>query len=74
MRRRVRPGLGSQLQVLYVLIMLSGGLSSRLLPWRDPLTSAAPLCDSERDLHLIGLWLTRYVTVVSSVARTVVVR
>ena len=36
----------------------------------DPLTVAL-LCDHERDWHLIGLWLTHCVAVVSSVARTI---
>ena len=39
---------------------------------RDPLTFV-PLCDHKRDWHLIGLWLTCCVTVVSSVARTMYV-
>ena len=30
-----------------------------------------PLCDHERDWHLIGLWLTHCVTILSSVARTI---
>ena len=46
------------------------GLSSGLSPWCDSLTFL-PLCDHEWDWHLIGLWLTRCVTVVSSVARTI---
>ena len=46
-------------------VRLSGGLS----PWCDPLLTFVPLCDHKRDWHLIGLWLTYCVTVVSSVAR-----
>ena len=46
------------------------GLSSGLSPRGDPLT-LVPLCDHKRDWHLIDLWLTCCVTVVSSVARTI---
>ena len=40
-----------------------------LSPRCDPLT-LVPVCDHERDWHVIGLWLTCCVTVVSSFART----
>ena len=36
----------------------------------DPLTFSPLLCDLGRDFNLIDLWLTRCVTVTSSVART----
>ena len=43
---------------------------SGLSPWCDPLTFV-PLCDHKRDWHLIGLWLTCCVAIVSSLARTI---
>ena len=59
-----------RIALLFVAIWIPVGLSSGLSPWCDPLTFV-PLCDHKRDWHLIGLWLTCCVTVVSSVARTI---
>ena len=54
----------------FVAIWIPVGLSSGLSPWCNPLT-VVPLCGHARDWHLIGLWLTCCVIVVSSVARTI---
>ena len=56
---------------LFVAMWIPIGMSSGLSPRCDPLT-LVPLCDHKRDWHLIGLWLTCCVTVVSSVqSRTI---
>ena len=47
-----------------------GWSGSELSPRCDPLT-LVPLCAHQRDWHLIVLWLTCHVTVVSSVVRTI---
>ena len=62
--RMVGPGMGCV--AIWILI----GLSCRLSPWCDPLTFIR-LCGHERDWHLIGIWLTCCVTVISSAARTI---
>ena len=40
----------------FVAIWFAVGLSSGLSPWCDPLRFV-PLCDHERDWHLIGLYM-----------------
>ena len=53
----------------FVAIWIPVGLSGGSSQGCDLLTYM-PLCDYERDWHLIGLWSIRCVTAVSSVART----
>ena len=55
---------------LLVAIWIPVGLRSGLSPRCDPLT-LVPSCYHKRDWHLISLWQTCCVTIVSSVARTV---